>query len=144
MVILRFIQICITVFICAECNSQKKIICEDLKINDIFSTIDTTKIYSISPIDKETNSFLQFKKNGEIIYFSKTNYNNSIVQVPSKYRKGKYYLDKDNKHIVLREDFKHPQGGGWVKKILSDKNNDILVFRFENSCNERIKLIPLN
>lgn len=130
-----------------NCKAQKKINCQDLNINDLFSIVDTTITYKIVPMAdswNDSNAFLQFKKNGEIRYLSKTDYNNDIVVVPSAYRRGKFYVDKKNKHLIINEYFKNPQGGGWIKKILVEKTDGILFFRFENSCSKSIKLVPLN
>lgn len=123
-------------FLNIGCNSQKNIVCDDLIVDNIFSVIDTTKIYSTfymrDTIEIENYKYLQFKNNGKIIYFGKTSYNDSIVLVSPKYLKGEYYI-KDGR-IILNEYFRHVQGGGWIKSSVKYKKNNVLYIRSNKSC----------
>jgi hypothetical protein len=138
MIIKKILQsIILFSFLNIGCESQKNILCDDdLKVDNIYSIIDTTKIYSTfymkDNIEVENYNYLQFKNNGKIIYYGKTSYNDSIVRVSPKYLRGEYYI-KDNR-IILNEYFRHVQGGGWIKSTLKNKKNDVLYIRVNKSC----------
>ena len=146
-IILLFCLGCINNIVISKGTFQQE--CEkEMFSKDVFSIIDTSKLYQSIPIenylDRKTNSFLQFTKEGNIVYFSRTNYNDKIVRVSSKYKKGKYYLDEKG-CFIIKEYFTHPQGGGWIKEILIKENNgDSLIFRSEKSNQPFIKLVPYN
>ena len=141
MIIKKILQsIILFSFLNIGCESQKNILCDDdLKVDNIYSIIDTTKIYSTFYMEDNTEvgnyKYLQFKNNGKIIYFLKNSYNDSIGQVSAKYLRGEYYI-KDG-HIVLNEYFRHVQGGGWIKSPLKNKKNDVLYIRDNESCEIR-------
>jgi hypothetical protein len=141
MVVKRIIQnIMLFSFLSIGCESQKNILCDnDLKVDNVYSIIDTTKAYSTFYISDTTNiksnEYLRFKNNGKIIYYSKTTYNDSIVKISQRYLRGEYYM-KD-KWLILREFFTHPQGGGWIKSIIGYKKNDVLYIRNIKDCKNK-------
>ena len=121
-----------------ECKVQN-VNCNDLNALNPFLVIDTTKTYKY--VDVESNLLLQFKKNGEIVYLAKSNYDNEPHKLSKKDMRGKYYL-KNNK-IVMDIYFRHPQGGGKVRKYIYQKKGDTIYYRTKQSCNRLYKLIPL-
>ncbi|MDO4728757.1 MAG: hypothetical protein Q4B43_07110 [Bacteroidota bacterium] len=85
-------------------------------------------------------AYIEFKENGEVVYYYEQG--GKIKKTPKKYERGLYFVKKGK--IYLNSFFTHPQGGGWVKYVLSRKKNDTLYFRNLESCEEQYMYIPIN
>ena len=116
--------------------------CNDIVINEnIFSVIDTTQIYNINYIETGYNSvFCKFSSSGTIQYLFLDN-NGKYKNIPKKYRRGNYYVQKGR--LVLNVYIKFPQGGGKTKEIFQEEYNGILYFRNNNECEKSIRLTPI-
>ena len=117
--------------------------CNDIVINEnIFSVIDTTQIYNINYIKTGYDSvFCKFSSSGTIQYLFLDN-NEKYKNIPKKYRRGNYYVQKGR--LILNVYIKFPQGGGKTKEILLEEYNGILYFRNNNECEKSIRLTPIN
>ena len=68
--------------------------------------------------------------------------NGKYKNIPKKYRRGNYYVQKGK--LILNVYIKFPQGGGKTKEILLEEYNAILYFRNNNECEKSIRLTPIN
>ncbi|MBM0654776.1 hypothetical protein JMN11_14105 [Capnocytophaga genosp. AHN8471] len=104
--------------------------------------IDTTQIYNINYIKTGYDSvFCKFSSSGTIQYLFLDN-NGKYKNIPKKYRRGNYYIQKGR--LILNVYIKFPQGGGKTKEIFLEEYNGILYFRNNNECEKSIRLTPIN
>lgn len=133
--------------VCVSCSiihTDKEIDCtNDEKIDKINTNfLYMEELIKLNPkLGPRTNieTYIEFKDNGQVIYYYKQN--GVIKKTPPKYERGFYFVKKDK--LYFKSFFTHPQGGGWVKSVLSRKKNDTLYFRRLENCEENYIYIPI-
>lgn len=101
----------------------------------VYSLIDTAKLYEIvsavsvsdnKPLNSMNKRYLKFYDNGRVgtFYVYRTDDLSSLN--PKRAEIG--YYKYNGKNLEIKTFFEHPQGGGWVKELLTKYDNDTLEF----------------